>query len=145
MRRISKKISKTKLGSLNPHSRGIKCLNESTGEELFFDTVKDCQEYFGENTHRFITTRANHQTRSLYLSEWNIAYIDEPYGELEESVHKRGTEILVTNLITNETTMYASVRMASQELNISRANIYTAIRDCDGHFTIGNYKIDILD
>lgn len=145
MRRIGKKIRDSKLGALNPHSRSVKCLNEGTGEELFFDTVKECQEYFGEDTHRFITTRVNHQTGSLYLTEWNIAYSDEPYGELEEHVNKRGTEILVTDLHTNECFKYASVRMASQELNIPRSKIYDGIRKYNGHFILRNYKFDIFD
>lgn len=145
MRKISTKISASKLGSRNPHSRKIKCLSTFTGEELFFDTVKDCQDYFGEDTHRFITTRVNHQTRSLYLSEWNIAYLDELYGDLEEHVNKRGKGNIVTNLDTNTCLKYASVRMASRELNIPRHIIDKGLRNNDGHIVIDNYKIDVFD
>ena len=116
-----------------------------TGEELIFDTVKECQDYFGEKYHRFVTTRVNHQTRSLYLTEWNIAYLDESYDDLSEYVYKRGKEILVTDLISGEQTKYISVRMASRELNISRYLINKELRDNNGHITIGNYQIDILD
>ena len=142
---IGDRIRESKLGSKNPNSRKIKCRNEGTGEELFFDTVNECREYFGEKHHRFITTRLTHQTRSLYLTEWNFAYQDEPYGVLEEHVNKRGTEILVTNLSTNECLRYASVRMASKELNIPRSAIYDGIRKYNGQFLFRNYKFDILD
>lgn len=142
---IGDRIRESKLGSKNPHSRKIKCRNEGTGEELFFDTVNECRDYFGEKTHRFITTRTNHQTRSLYLTEWNFAYQDEPYMELEEHVNKRGTEVIVTDLNTNELFRYASVHMTSRELNIPRHLIDKGLRNNGGHIIIGNYKIDILD
>lgn len=145
MRKICKKISDSKIGALNPNSRKIKCLNIFTGEELTFDTLKDCQEYFGENTHRFITTRVTHQTKSLYLSEWNIAYFDEPYSDLKEHVDKRGTEIIVTNLFTKERTKYASIRLLCRELNLSRETFNRNVKNENGHFVIGNYKFDIID
>lgn len=142
---IRDRLSSSKIGILNPNSRKIKCRNEGTGEEIFFDTVRDCQEYFGEHTHRFITTRLTHQTRSLYLTEWNFAYQDEPYGELEEYVNKRGKEIIITELNTGERVRYASVRMAARELNISRERITKGLRDNNGHVIVDNYQIDILD
>lgn len=145
MREISEKISLSKLGARNPHSRKIKCLSELTGEELVFDTVKDCQDYFGEPTHRFITTRTNHQTKSLYLTEWNIAYLDEPYDNLSEYVQRRGTRLLVTNLVTNERNEYLSIRAMSEDLGISRAGLYERLRKNNAHVIIDNYQIDILD
>lgn len=123
----------------------VKCRSELTGEELVFDTVEECQDYFGEKHHRFITTRVNHQTRSLYLTEWNIAYLDEPYDDLSEYVHKKGKEILVTDLISGEQTEYTSIRMTSRELNIPRHLIGKELRDNNGHIVIGDYQIDILD
>lgn len=145
LRCISNKIRASKLGSRNPNSRKVKCRSELTGEELVFDTVEECQDYFGEKHHRFITTRVNHQTRSLYLTEWNIAYLDEPYDDLSEYVHKKGKEILVTDLISGEQTEYTSIRMTSRELNIPRHLIGKELRDNNGHIVIGDYQIDILD
>ena len=66
---ISDKIRQSKIGSKNPHSRSVKVFNVMTNEEHIFDTVKDCQEFFNENTHRFITTRVSGKTKSLYRNE----------------------------------------------------------------------------
>lgn len=43
---IHDKISKPKQGKNNPHAHSIKCRNEDTKEELYFDTVEDCRKYF---------------------------------------------------------------------------------------------------
>ena len=51
---IGQKISITKLGTNNPNSKSIKCRNIDTKEELFFGSMVDCRDYFGEKTHRFI-------------------------------------------------------------------------------------------
>lgn len=77
---IANKIRKTKLGKLNPHSKPVKCYNVETKEELFFDTCKECKNYFGEKHHRFITIRVLKQTLSLYKNTWKIAYQDKDYG-----------------------------------------------------------------
>ena len=141
---IGDRIRETKLGSKNPHSRKIKCRNENTGEELFFNTLKECQEYFGEKHHRFITTRVNHYTRGLYLAEWNIAYQDEPYSEMAEHVNKRGCEVRVTDLETSTQSIYPSLRMVSRELCIPR-HLMTQHFFKNNSCIIGKYKIDILD
>lgn len=140
---IGDRIRESKLGSKNPHSRKIKCRNEGTGEELFFDTVKECQEYFGEKHHRFITTRTNHQARGLYLTEWNFAYQDEPYAEMVERVNKRGCEVRVTNMETGKLSIYPSVHMASRELGIPRHLMDRRFRK-NNSCIIDKYKIDIL-
>ena len=143
MNDIRDRIRETKLGSKNPHSRKIKCRNENTGEELFFDTVKECQEYFGETHHRFITTRVTHHARSLYLGEWNIAYQEEPYSELTEHVIRRRYEVHVTNLETAEQSIYPSISIVSRELGIPKYLLDQHSYESDSCI-IGNYKIDIL-
>jgi group I intron endonuclease len=141
---IGDRIRESKLGAKNPHSRKVKCRNEWTGEEFFFDTLKECQEFFGEKSHRFISARLNHNIGSLYLAEWNFAYQGEPYGELVERVNKRGCEVIVTDLETNERTIYPSVHMTSRELGIPRHLMDRRFRK-NNSCIIGNYKIDILD
>lgn len=81
MRDISNKIRKSKIGKLNPNSHSIKCFNINTSEELFFDTVKDCKNYFNEKTHRFITTRVSGDISGLYKNEWKIAYAGNDYKD----------------------------------------------------------------
>ena len=91
MKEISEKISKTKLGSKNPHSRSVKVFNIVTNEEKVFDTVNDCRKFFNENNHRFITTRVTGLTKSLYKNEWKIAYTEDEYREFSIGVHRERT------------------------------------------------------
>ena len=86
---IYEKIRKSKVGKLNPNSKSVKCYNIETNEELFFDTVKECQEYFCEKHHRFITNRVLNKTISLYKNIWRIAYADGDYGEYTIGVKRR--------------------------------------------------------
>ena len=91
MKEISEKISKTKLGSKNPHSRSVKVFNIVTNEEKVFDTVNDCRKFFNEKNHRFITTRVTGLTKSLYKNEWKIAYTEDEYREFSIGVHRERT------------------------------------------------------
>lgn len=89
LNKISEKIRLSKLGSLNPNSKSVKCYNIETHEELFFNTNKECQEYFGEKHHRFITTRVLNQTLSLYKNLWKIAYTNNEYGEYTIGIKRK--------------------------------------------------------
>ena len=89
---ISERIRKSKVGKLNPNSKSVKCYNIETKEELFFETVKECQEYFGEKHHRFISNRVLNKTISLYKNIWRIAYADGEYGEYTIGVKRKRTE-----------------------------------------------------
>ena len=91
MKEISEKISKTKLGSKNSHSRSVKVFNIVTNEEKVFDTVNDCRKFFNEKNHRFITTRVTGLTKSLYKNEWKIAYTEDEYREFSIGVHRERT------------------------------------------------------
>jgi hypothetical protein len=89
---ICEKIRKSKVGKLNPNSKSVKCYNIETKEELFFETVKECQEYFGEKYHRVISNRVLNKTISLYKNVWRIAYADGEYGEYTIGVKRKRTE-----------------------------------------------------
>ena len=91
MKEISEKISKTKLGSKNPHSRSVKVFNIVTNEEKVFDTVNDCRKFFNEKNHRFITIRVTGLTKSLDKNEWKIAYTEDEYREFSIGVHRERT------------------------------------------------------
>lgn len=142
---ISQKISRSKLKDKNPNSKSIKCRNVNTKEELFFDSMVDCRDYFGEKTHRFITTRVLHNTKSLYKGAWEIAYIDEDYYPFERKVNKSGTLLYVINTETNLKIYFKSIRMASRELNINRNQINKHIKNNEKSFMINNYKFIILN
>lgn len=79
MNAIKDKIRVSKIGNKNPNAKAVKCFNIITNQEIAFDTVEQCRLYFGEHTHRFITTRVRGQTKSPYKREWKIAYLNEPY------------------------------------------------------------------
>ena len=63
---IEEKIRQTKIGNKNPNAKSIKCRNINTLEELYFDTMKECQEYFGETNHQFISRRCLGKLKNLY-------------------------------------------------------------------------------
>lgn len=143
---IRTKIRDTKIGGLNPHARKVKCRSEITGEELIFDTMKECQEYFGESNHLFISRRVLGAINSLYLAEWNFAYLEEPYREMEKYPIRRTRMILlVTDLKTNRSVEYPSLNMLSKTLGVHIESLRKKIRRGNGHTIFGDYQIDILD
>lgn len=145
MLQISKKISNSKKGVLNPNAHSVKCYSVSTDVELYFDTLKECQEYFGEETHRFITTRVTAQTHSLYKGEWKIAYTNCEYYDFYEKCPKRGIEIEVFDTENETSSKYLSMRQASRETGISRDKL-RAITACDSPMIIDDrYLVKVLN
>ena len=142
---ISQKIRRSKLKGNNPNSKSVKCRNIDTKEELFFDNMIDCRDYFGEKTHRFITTRVLYKTKSLYKGVWEIAYTKNDYYSFERKVDKRGTLINVVDMKTNLETNFKSIRLASRELNINRNQITKHVKNNENVFVINNYKFTILN
>ena len=143
---IGDRIRESKLGAKNPRSRKIKCRSEATGEEIVFDTMQECQEYFGETNHQFVSRRVNHDIHSLYWREWNFAYLEEPYAELEEyPIRRTRMKLLVTDLATNKSKEYPSLILLSKTLGVPTETLRKRVRRDNGHTTFGNYKIDILD
>ena len=134
---ISNKIRKTKIGTKNPNHKKVKVRNEETKEELFFDTVLDCQKYFNEKTHRFITTRVNGETKSLYKKLWNIAYANENYFNLTKNVIRKTCNIKVINIIDNNVLQFNSIRSLCKELKINSNKIQMG-----KNTIIGMYKIE---
>lgn len=136
MKSITEKIRNSKLGDKNPQSKKIKIKNEETGEELFFNTVNECRLYFNENHHRFITTRINHITKSLYKGVWNISCADDEYQSMNNKVIQNRCNISVENLLTGEIKTFTSVRNMCESLCIPRSNIRIG-KD----IVVKNYKI----
>lgn len=146
MRKIGNKIRASKLGSLNPRSRKVKCRSELTGEELVFDTMKECQKYFGESNHQFISRRINRKTNSLYLTEWNFAYLEEPYSDLEEyPIRRTRMKLLLTNLMTCQKEEFPSLTLLSKTLGVTIEFLRKGLYQSNGHMILKNYQIDILD
>lgn len=116
---IKDKIRQNKMGGLNPNSRSIKIKNYYTGEEIFFDSCADCQRYFNESNHNFITRRCQHKTRCLYKQQWYIAYQDEEY-DLNTTIEKNNAKsvpIQVLDLETNQVKQFQSFAAARRFYN----------------------------
>ena len=141
---ISDKIRQSKLGSNNPMARTIKCLNIATNEELFFQTVKDCQSYFNEPHHRFITTRVTKQTRSLYLGIWAISYFENSY-EYEINVSKTGNRVRVVDVLYSIDIILNSMNETDRFFNFQIGTIKQMVHENGKEFYIGSTKIIILD
>ncbi|MBQ2397772.1 MAG: GIY-YIG nuclease family protein [Bacteroidales bacterium] len=144
MAKIKDKIKKTKFGLNNPNAKPVKCFNINTREEYIFDTVKQCKDFFGEETHRFITSRVRHQTKSLYKGEWNISYLNKEYDIRSIKTNKTGTKIKVTNLNTLNEHIFESIRLASKSIGISRNKINKLAKD-NNVFTIDIFEFTILN
>ncbi len=54
---IRRKISVKKQGCLNPNSRAVNVIDDSGQIILEFDTIKQCQDFFGIEHHTTITRR----------------------------------------------------------------------------------------
>lgn len=142
---IGNKIRETKIGKQNPHSKSIKCFNVNTEQELFFDTVKECKEHFNEKNHRFITTRVQGQVKGLYKNEWKIAYANCEYGQFYSRHMRKSVSVKVINLITNEETVFKSMRSAYRQFNISRNSVDKHLHNNEKEFIIQQYKFTILN
>lgn len=98
MSEIKAKIRASKIGDKNPNSVSIKCKSISTGQELFFNTVIECKEYFKEKNHNFITRRCSGKTKYVYAGEWIFAYQDRDYiddYQLEKDIcRKKAVKII---------------------------------------------------
>lgn len=134
---IKEKIRKTKIGNKNPNSKSVKCKNIKTGEELHFSSEKECQLFFQEKIHRFITTRVTKKTFSPYKDIWLIAYINEDY--YYEPKHKCGRMVEIEDISINKTYKFYSIRQASKIMKIPREKIL------DKSLVDNKYKITILN
>lgn len=145
---IRKKISETKFGKDNPRSRSIKCLNRITGQELFFDSLAQARDYFGETNHNFITRRVMNKITYLYKGEWSIAYSDEPYNEnysTEKNIRK-SVRIHVKNLETGIENDFISFSAAERFFGLKNKSFTNKRDKTKNHFIIQNiYEITVLE
>lgn len=144
MNEICAKIAKTKIGKLNPNSRSVKCMNIKTREFITFDTIKECQDYFKEKHHRFITTRITRQTRSLYKGEWAIAYSDDDF-KYETTVRRRQTVCKVTDHLNEKVLICGSLREIQDVTGIKRNKISLQFNRGNSCFDIDEFTIELLD
>ena len=123
LQEIANKVRKSKIGSKNPNHRAIKALNVDTQIELHFATMKECQEFFHEKHHRFITTRVLGQTQTLYKKVWNLAYEECDYRPLAKDKTQNKCRICVINQETKQVLNFTSINSMCKTLKISRNKI----------------------
>lgn len=101
MNDIKNKIRVSKMSGDNPHSKLVKCKNVITNEEIIFNSFVDCQKYFNEKSHNFITRRCTHRTKYVYDNQWIFAYENNEfindYTFEKNSNRKRMVKIINTN------------------------------------------------
>lgn len=151
MEEIKSKIRATKTGGKNPMAVPVKCKNVVTGEEYHFDSVSLMQKFFNEKTHRFITTRVLHQTKSLYKHEWNISYESEEYDDSvqPDRVTRTYNHIYVQDIVTGEEKEFNSYSKAAKHFGLKYHHLMEStskIRKTDKTFCIlDRYYFTILD
>lgn len=104
---VKLKISSKNFGKQNGQSKQVKFKSIKTNEELFFDTITECLNYFKIKNKDFILIRATGKCNLLWRDEWQIAYQDEEYHQYEQydpSTRKgqklklvKGTEEIIFN------------------------------------------------
>lgn len=142
MREISSKIRASKIGGKNPAAKKIKCKNMITSEELFFDSLSECQRFFEESNHNFITRRCLGKTKCLYKKEWAFAYAEDNYHDF--SVRKGSTRaqpIEVYDLETNESHIFPSYTSAEEFYHTKPHAFASKAYKYDKTFVVNHYQI----
>jgi len=145
MKEIGERIRNTKIGSQNPQATPVKCFNTTTKEELFFNSASECKEYFGENTHRFITGRVTGKTKSLYRNCWKIAYKNEEYCVFTDTKKKPWLKTEVTNTVTGESATFPSMAQALKWCCLKKADVEKYVSRHIKTFSFGIYNFQILN
>lgn len=142
IQQIFSKIRESKIGGKNPAAKKIKCKNIVTNEELFFDSLSECQQFFGESNHNFITRRCLGKTKCLYNQEWAFAYAEDNYRNF--SVRKGSTRaqpIEVCDLETNESHKFPSYNSAEEFYHTKPHAFSSKAYKYDKTFTVDHYQI----
>lgn len=147
MAAIKDKIRQTKLGGKNPHATKVKCHNVETNEELFFDSMSECVNFFGRDNHRFISSRCRGEIKSLYNGKWEFAYQDQEYNHFTLLPNeKRSKRVKVLNLETKEELTFNTAKDADRycgfgldytSKKFKKIGVNTFIRD--------KYQLTLLD
>ena len=146
---ICDKIRQSKLGKRNPNHRKVKCRNIMTHEEIHFDTVNQCRDYFGEKDHSFCTRRCNGKTSFLFRREWLFSYEEDDFPR-DYSFHRKNRKsrrVFVTDLKTNRSGLFPSYAEAERYYGLSpKALSGQAKRYSGSNFVLRNrYDITIIE
>jgi hypothetical protein len=118
---IKVKIGEKNSGKLNGQSKQIKCKSIITNEELIFDTITECLEYFKVKNKNFIHTRIDGDCASPWHNEWLFAYADKDYRDycLFDPSTRKGTKIKLVK--DKEEYLFNSISKAAEFLKSSKS------------------------
>lgn len=149
MKLIKQALKDTKMGGLNPSAIKIKCKNVYTDEELHFDSLSECQNYFKENEHNFITRRCLHKTKYLYKGVWIIAYENDEYITDYRTYKNnwRSKEIIATSTKDNKPRHFNSFAEAERYYGLKPKQLSSkAYKHKDeNEWFVKGYKICVLE
>ena len=153
MNDIKNKISKANSGKNNGNARAIKMKNIESGEELFFESVSEAQDYFNEPHHTTFTRRCKGTNLSLYKDKWKISFTENDYDDFKnvhinkQSVHVGPRKITVEDLYTHEISNYTSYREFERKNNIKYKSVAVKTTYIKGDTFIfkDRYKITLLN
>lgn len=142
MKQISSKIRDSKLGGKNPAARAVKCKNMITGEELFFASCSECQQFFQETNHNFITRRCCGKTKCLYKKQWAIAYQEDKYRDFSiEKGSTRAQPIQVVDTETKEAKIFPSYASAERYYKVPLHSFVSNAYKQEKTFVVLHYQI----
>lgn len=76
MKVIKDKIRNSKLGGKNPNASAVKMINIITGEEKFFSSQKECQNFLGLSGHHAISRRCRGEIASPLNGIYQFEFYD---------------------------------------------------------------------
>ena len=152
MNDICKKISTKNSGVGNGNARAIKMLNVETGEELFFNSVRDAQNRFGIRHHTTLTRICKHERKCLFNDKWKVAYVEDDYDGDFVSIDKKRIsfgprKIEVFDSLTGKTSIYGSYRQFERDngLKYKSVAVKTTYFKGDIFFFRERYRITLLN
>lgn len=109
----------------NPKIRKIKCKNVITGEEIVFNSMIECAEYFQEKSmHVPFQRRCERGTGYLYKNEWVVAYYENDYPKpSKRRPINRAQPLQVIDLQTGSEKEYSCYTELEEELGLKPKSI----------------------
>lgn len=123
---IKKKLSISKNGISNPHHVAVKALNIRTNEELFFQTMKEAQDYFNLPDHTAISKRCRGITKVVW-NDWTFAYCDNEYDYTLSVKKSNSKRVRVTDTLTEEIKEFDTLADADKYYNFPKKAISTKL------------------
>lgn len=88
MDEIRRKLSLSKTGGKNPHSKKVVLIDISTSERIVFDCMREAADYLGLSSHVYISRRCLGITLAPLFGRYNFEYYnDEGVTTIESAAY----------------------------------------------------------